>query len=67
MTQKNIEAKELEFVIAQKKFKSGLINLYELSQTKKEFIEVKVSLLNISFQLISTNWLLNYYQNNTLN
>ena len=67
MTQKSIEAKELEFVIAQKKFKNGLINLFELSQTKKEFIAAKVSFLNVSFQLISTNWLLNYYQNNTLN
>ena len=66
MTKKSVEAKEVTFIIAQKKFKNGLITLYELSQSKKEFIQAKVTLLNTSIQLISTNWLLNYYQKNTL-
>lgn len=66
MTEKSIEAKQLEFAIAQKKFTNGLINFFELSQIKKEYIQVKVALLQVSIQLISTNWLLNYYQNNTL-
>lgn len=66
MTEENIAAKQLEFTIAQKKFTNGLISFFELSQTKKEFMLVKVSLLQTSIQLVSTNWLLNYYQNNNL-
>ncbi|GGG94069.1 transporter [Polaribacter pacificus] len=67
MSEKSIDAKELAFTIAQKKFSNGLINFFELSQIKKEFIQAKVALLQVSIQLISNKWLLHYYQNNTLN
>lgn len=51
LQQHNVKAKEMAYTISLKKYQKGLLNLYELQQSKNRFSEAQATLLRIHIQL----------------
>lgn len=51
LQQYNVKAKDMAYKISLKKYQKGLLNLYELQQSKNRFSEAKATLLRIHIQL----------------
>ena len=51
MNQQNIKSKELVYTISQKKYNKGLIDIYELQQSKNFLAKAKIEQIRIELQL----------------
>ncbi|HLT52792.1 MAG TPA: TolC family protein, partial [Flavobacteriaceae bacterium] len=58
---KKVELKELTLAIAQKKFKNGLISLYDLQAANNEFISAKIDHLQMRIQFNIQKKTLDFY------
>jgi outer membrane protein len=61
LNSKKVELKELTLTIAQKKFKNGLISLYDLQTANNEFISAKINQLQMRIQFNIQKKTLDFY------
>jgi outer membrane protein TolC len=60
----NLEAKEMAYTIAKKKYEKGLINIYDLQQVKNVWTMAKIEQVRVAIQLKIQQKTIDFYNGN---